>query len=455
MATQTTAVHRALVTRMLLGALLWLAVLTPSNATECNRAMAIPVAHVTVPGSPFTALPSADGCWLFVSLAQNTGTGHPGIAVLARADGSVTLKRMVSLRGSPAGMVLTHAGTLLIVATNTNLAFLDVRRLTTGLGDPVLGYWNEGHHQPLSVYVSVTADDNYLFVSNEAVGTISVIDLAQTRLSRFARVHLVRSIVVGDEPVGLGFSSDERFLFATVQSVNASGWSKDCKPEGAPAAIANRPEGAIVVIDMKLAISGGADSVLRRVPAGCNPVRVVDSPQNGRVYVTARGSNELLAFNESDLTGSGADPQATQVAVGASPVGVAVIENDRKVVVASSDRFNTVGAAPSLYVLDSTRIAVGSVPVVPRRAPGASRDSLRGAPVVGMIPSRGFPREIRATADGHTLLVTNFSAGTLQIIDLRRSPWDFALNNVQQFAWAPHLTTAGAPTATRCTNIVH
>lgn len=410
MTTQTTA-------RVLLGALLWLTALTSAHATECNRAMTVPVAHVTLPGSPFTALPSADGCWLFVSLAQNTGTQRPGIAVLDRADGAVTLKRTVGLPGSPAGMVLTHDGTLLIVASGTHVVFLDIGRLTTGLGDPVLGYWKEGHDQPLSVYVAVTADDSYLFVSNEAVGTISVIDLAQTRRAHFAQVRFIRSIAVGESPVGLAFSSGERFLFATVQSVNATGWSKDCKPEGAPAAVADRPEGAIVVIDMKLAISGSTNSVLRRVRAGCSPVRVVNSRQSGRVYVTARGSNELLTFNERDLTGSGADPQATQVAVGTSPVGVAVIENERKVVVASSDRFNTVAAAPSLYVIDSTRIAVNS------------------APVVGMIPSRGFPREIRATADGHTLLVTNFSAGTLQIVDLKRSPWDFALHNVQQLSW--------------------
>jgi hypothetical protein len=64
-----------------------------------------------------------------------------------------------------------------------------------------------------------------------------------------------------------------------------------------------------------------------------------------------------------------------------------------------------------------------------------TRIAVNSAPVVGMIPSRGFPREIRATADGHTLLVTNFSAGTLQIVDLRRSPWDFAVNNVQQLSW--------------------
>jgi len=30
--------------------------------------------------------------------------------------------------------------------------------------------------------------------------------------------------------------------------------------------------------------------------------------------------------------------------------------------------------------------------------------------------------------------VTNFSAGTLQIVELRRSPWDFALSSAQQLS---------------------
>lgn len=411
--------HRGLVPGVLLAALLWLLGPLAAHATECNRAMATPVEHVTLPGSPFTALPSADGCWLFVSLESSAA--HPGVAILDRADGAVTLKRTLRLPGSPAGMVLTHDGTLLIVAEGANVVFLDVGRLTTGTGNPLVGYWAEGHEQPMSIYVSVTADDRYLLVSNEAVGTISVIDLMQTRRSRFAQVRLVGSIPVGDGPVGLAFSSDERFAFATVQSVNATGWSNQCKPEGNPTAGVDHPEGAIVVIDMKLAASDAGKSVLRRVPAGCNPVRVVASRETGRVYVTARGSNQLLEFTERELTGSGSDPRATQVTVGTSPVGVAVIDDGRRVVVASSDRFNSSASAASLYVIDSARIAVNSTSIV------------------GTIPSRGFPREIRATADGHTLLVTNCSAGTLQIVDLSRAPWDFASSIGQPSSWLARL----------------
>lgn len=401
--------RRTVALAILLVALLCLAGPGTVHATDCNRATASPLLHVTLPGAPFTALPSADGCWLFVSLTQGTR----GVAVLSRADGVVTLKRTVSLPAWPMGMALTHDGALLVVAEGPNVAFLDVRRMTAGTADPVLGYWSVGG-RPGSIYVSITADDRYLAVSNEAVGSVSVVDLAQARSARFARPRLAASIGVGFAPVGLAVSSDNRFLFATVQSVTDMGWRNRCAPENHPTGPADHPEGAVVVIDMKLAAANSRSAVLRRVPAGCSPVRVITSAENGRVYVAARGSNELLAFREGDLSRPGPDPRAGRVAVGTSPVGVAILDKGRKIVVAGSDRFSTGTAAPSLYVLGAAATAPGSMPLL------------------GTIPSRGFPREIRLTADGRTLLVTNFDAGTLEMVDLGRAPWELALSHGQR-----------------------
>jgi DNA-binding beta-propeller fold protein YncE len=391
---------RALVAGVILVTLLWLAGATAARATECNRAMANPLVHVMLPGSPFTALPSADGCWLFVSLTQP----RPEVAVIARGNGGLALKRMVSLPGWPTGMVLTHDGKVLIVADGPNVVFLNVGQLTTGNNNAILGYWGIPGVRPGSIYVSVTADDRYVFVSNEAIGTISVIDLAQTRRSRFAQVRVIGSIAAGAGPIGIAFSSDERFLFATVLSVQGMGWSNRCSPENEPTAAADHPEGAIVVVDMKLATSYPAGSVLRRVPAGCSPTRIVASPETGHVYVTARGSNELLTFTERELSGSGVAAPTERMTVGRSPVGVALVDQGRKLVVAGSDRFHTGAAASALYIVDATRTG-------PNRTP------------MGSIPSQGFPREIRETADGRTLLVTNFDGGCLQIVDLERALW--------------------------------
>ena len=372
-----------------------------AQATDCNRATLDPITHVGLPGSPFTALPSADGCRIFVSLSSGTSGSGPGVAVLSRGDGVISVERVVPLRGEPTGMTLTHDGKLLIVPNGAGVAFLDAHRLEAGKADAVLGYWGDDRQAPGHIYASVTADDRYLFVSNEAAGTISVIDLAAAYKTHFSRDQLIRKIGIGSGPVGLALSTDERYLFATVQEIKNFGWPMRCRPEADPNAAPDHAEGALVVIDAQRMISDPGRSVLKWVSAGCNPVRVVTSAEKGQVYVSARGSHALLALAEAQLTNPGYDAIAAQVPVGTAPVGIAVIDGGRKVVVTNSDRFGN-GAAntQSLFVVDFAGVGTGAA-----------------AHIVGVLPAKGFPREIRTTADSRTLLVTNFTAGTLEIVE--------------------------------------
>lgn len=101
------------------------------------------MAELSLRGNPFQAIPSADGCHVFVSLAGPSEPGDPprpprpgapkgGVAVVSRAGGTPALVRVVTLEGSPYGMVLTHDGRLPIVASDDRVAFLDVPRLIAG-----------------------------------------------------------------------------------------------------------------------------------------------------------------------------------------------------------------------------------------------------------------------------------------------------------------------------------
>jgi len=84
-----------------------------------------------------------------------------------------------------------------------------------------------------------------------------------------------------------------------------------------------------------------------------------------------------------------------QIPVGTSPVGVAAA-ND-KIFVTNSNRFG--GSANQ------------SISVVDAQNPSAPQASL---------PAGGFPRELKLTADGNTLLVTNFASGTVELVDMAR-----------------------------------
>ena len=156
------------------------AVAAQAQSADCNVSAAAPSVTIALPSSPFTAVPSHDGCWVFVSLTGRV----PGIAVLKRSRGTVDLSRVAPLASAPTGIVLTHDGKLLIAAANNAVIFMDVERLTSGAGDPVLGSFSDGPNAE-SIYANVTADDKLLFVSEERMQSITVIDLERARANGY------------------------------------------------------------------------------------------------------------------------------------------------------------------------------------------------------------------------------------------------------------------------------
>jgi hypothetical protein len=186
---------------------------TSINAVECDRAATRPMSIVELPGNPFQAIPTRDGCYVFVSLVGPVEPGDPrrppqpgapkgGVAVVSRVGAEPSLAHVVTVEGSPYGMALTHDGLLLIVASDDRVAFIDAPRLIAGSEGAILGYLNDA---PLAgrVYANVTADDRWLFLSDESTRSISVVDLRKARASGFDG-----SAVVGQIPVGSPHRTD-------------------------------------------------------------------------------------------------------------------------------------------------------------------------------------------------------------------------------------------------------
>jgi DNA-binding beta-propeller fold protein YncE len=255
------------------------------------------------------------------------------------------------------------------------------------------------------INLNVSPDDRYLFVSEERSAAIAVVDLGQARRSKFNPTSVVGRIPVGNAPIALTFSLDGRRLYTTSQSAPAAlRWPNSCRPEAAAATVPfNHPFGAVIVVDVARAESDPAHSVIATVPAGCNPVRLALSPRGERAYVSARGDDALLVFDTQALTNDAPHALVAKVPVGTAPVGIAVIDDGSKIVVTNSNRFaGSAADHQDLAVVDAARVTSGA------------------AAVIGSIPAGGFPREIRTTADGRTLLLTNFTSRTLEIIDLNR-----------------------------------
>ena len=373
-----------------------------AQKSDCNAAMSEPIAFVPTPGYPFTTVASADGCWLFTAVSSNNPRSGNGVAVFSRKGGKVALKRVVPVESGPAGLALTHDGKLLVAADDAYVVFLDVARMISGKGDPILGWIDDGPGTA-SVYLNTSPDDELVFVSDEAAQQITVIDLKKARANGFKQDAIIGRIPVGNAPIALTFSPDGKWLYTTSQGVPETlGWPPVCKPEGNPNGKQRFPEGAIYVVDVAKAKTDPAHSVVATVPAGCSPVRLAITTDGTRAFVTARNSNAVLAFDTAKLVSDPKHARVGEVPVGSAPVGIGVTP-DGKVIATHSNRFaKEQKARQELTVIDGTRAKEGK------------------AAVLGTIAAGIFPREVGLSPDGKTLFVGNYLSSELEIIDLAR-----------------------------------
>lgn len=379
-----------------------------TGSSPCNAPTTEPIVHVALPGNPFTPVISSDGCWVFVALAGQAPASTPGVAVIKRGAGKLTLKRTVPLKAGGTGAVLTHDGKMLIVAAGSNIAFLDAAKLVSGAPSAVMGYLEVGEGTG-AIYANVTKNDALLFVALERTESILVIDLAKLRRSgSFDSTVVLGRIPVGNAPIAVTLSNKDKYLYATSQSqaqINGSwNWPLECAPENpnAPLYAAKRSKGAVLVVDVARARKDAEHAVLAKVPVGCGPVRLVLSPDESTAWVTVRGEHSIVAVDTKKMLADPANAVIMKMKVGTAPVGVAVVDGGKKVIATNSNRF--AGGADdkqSLNVIDISN--------------GAAKASL-----LGLIPAGAFPRELRITPDGKTLFASNFASKTLQVVDLSR-----------------------------------
>ena len=242
-----------------------------------------------------------------------------------------------------------------------------------------------------SVYAAISPDDTLLFVSDENAASVTVYNLASLR---GGDTNAIGHIPVGLAPVGLVFSPDGRRLYTTSEIGQPGTSPVTCPREGGGGGA--MPQGLLTVVDVARAAGDPAASILAKVPGGCDPVRVALSRDGARAFVTARGADSLLVFDTTRLVANFGHALIATVVAGKSPVGVAVAGDN--VVTADSNRFSQAGRTGEwLSVIH----------------PATSE-------VIGNIAVGLFPRELCVTADGRTLLVTNFSSNSLALIDLAR-----------------------------------
>jgi DNA-binding beta-propeller fold protein YncE len=236
--------------------------------------------------------------------------------------------------------------------------------------------------------VAVSQDDRVAFVSLEAAGQIAVFDLRAARAGRFGRAF-VGTVPVRIAPLGLAVSPDGRWLYATSEQARGR---------------AGRAHGTLTVIDVKRAESDPARAVIAAAVVPCHPVRVAASPDGRIVWVSARVGNELFGFSVPGLLSGSPRSPVAQVRVGEQPIGLAVVDGGRRVLVADSNLIDERGVPARLSVVDAAA-------------------ALRGArALLGAVRTGKVPSEIAVSSNGQTLLVNNSSSGQLEAVDVSELP---------------------------------
>lgn len=375
------------------GASVWAGISQADTAAPraCSTAVATgPQLRAPVPtftklgGAPFGV--AATGGFAFV--ANLSG----GLYVLAADHNPPKVMRVVSLPiDTGVGATLTPDGRYLLLANGADgAAVVNVALAEAGAKDAVLGTLDSPQGGGGAIEVATSKDGSYAFVSLEDAHEIAVYRLAEAVADHFTDPSYVGAIRTGIAPVGLAVSPNGRWLYSTSEVARGGG--------------STQRDGTISVISIATAEHDPDDAVVSTTMAGCSPVRVVVSADGKVVWVTARESDELLAFSASKLAAGAANAELANVRVGEAPVGLALVNHDADVVVADSNRFNVPGQKSGLTVVSTAR-ALAHRPAI-----------------IGTIRTGLFPREMALEPNGKTLLIGNFKSGTLESVNIAELP---------------------------------
>jgi DNA-binding beta-propeller fold protein YncE/tRNA A-37 threonylcarbamoyl transferase component Bud32 len=355
----------------------------PPCTTQTARAGGLTSVHtslVTVGGHPFDTV-AAPGGFAFVSL------GGDGLAVMKTSGFTPTLMQTVPVNNGQ-GMALTHDHKYLLVTSATGLTVFSVSDLEQGLTSPLGTLSSPGAQHP--VEVAVSPDGKFAFVSIQSSNQVAVFNVASALATGFSSSGLVGDISMqGKDPVGIAASPDGKYVYV------ASGLNSPASDSAG---------GTLTVLDMHTAETHPSSSVLKVVPAGCGPARVITSADGSDVWVTAGGANALEGFSAAKLISDPAHALIASVAVGQIPLGLVMVADGSRIVVANSDRDKLGGSLPSLAVIDVAKALA------------------RKPALLGLITAGQTPRQFSLEPNGRTLLVTNTGSGQVEAVNVRQLP---------------------------------
>ena len=358
-----------------------------SRTPPCSTAVApapmltgVTTRFVSGPVSPFGVALSRDNRHVVVADANG------GLFLYSLTSSTLTRDRSDALGGqSPLGLALTPNGRYLLAANGSGAMVFDMAHIDadSSASSWIRGTWGSGGSGDGAIETAVSPDGHFVFVTLEDTDTMAVFNLQRALSNGFGPSDLVGTVPLGISPVGMAVSPGGRYLYVTSELRTP-----------------REREGELTTIDISEATRTPKHAIVSTVAAGCSPVRVVATKSS--VFVTARGSDAVLKFSAADLIARPGAALEAQIRVGEAPVGLALVDHGRTLVVADSNRFAARGAIATLAVVT-----------------GVSHGRLT---LAGYLKSGSFPRDMAASPNGKTLIVSNYGSGQVETVDVGELP---------------------------------
>jgi DNA-binding beta-propeller fold protein YncE len=370
--------------------------------------------QIPLPGSPFAAITTPDGRYVFVSMSGASS----GVAVIRQRKTFASVVQTITTCGPAFGLAMTKNGRYLLVAVQMGTScpsggvqFIDVRKAIAGDPGAAMGTVPTN---VTAIEVELSVDNSLVFVANEFSApkgepdTVSVIDFKEALTSGQNANSVIGEIPVDTGAVGLAVSGNGRYLYVTsetalpVRHYDANACEISSIPNGQMCPVINPgPKGTLTVVDVHTARTDPASSVVAIIPAGCSPTRVILTNADKIAWVSARDENNLLAFDTRKILVDPADAQLSTTPVGIAPDGAQPFSHKRFIAVANTNRFagKCSGADGTVSILDfATALNSGG-----------------SAATVGTFDAGVFPRQWALSPNRRWLYLTEFLSDALAI----------------------------------------
>jgi DNA-binding beta-propeller fold protein YncE len=238
--------------------------------------------------------------------------------------------------------------------------------------------------------VALSPGNRFAFVTMSTSGKLAVFNLAKALTSGQTQPGVfVGTVTLGVQPTAMAVSPDGRWLYV----VSAA--------KGHPAS--GPGEGVLSVLSVQKLETSPGSALVSQAAAGCGPAGVAASADGKMVWVTARGSNDLLGFSAAKLRTDPGHALTALVRVGQTPTGVVLADGGKRIIVADTNLAGSPGA---------DNLAVVSVPAALARKPA----------LTGYIPSGRAPLSLALPASGTYLYVADSRAARIQVVNLSTLP---------------------------------